>query len=292
LANTEMTIDSIRVSEMYQRVVILKEKQGTRLLPIWIGIAGADAIAAKMQEIELPRPLTHDFMCAAVDALGGSFQAVIINKLEEEVFYAKAILQANNERKEIDCGPSDALAVAVRGATPILVDEEVLEKASIASPVVEPTERKVDEERRDIFSPVLFSEDAQDILAASEVEARQMHHDYTSTGHMLIALAKRKSTASTIMEDTGADLGSIQKNLKALLKKEHAVEGGGVGPTPAAKDAIQISIIEATKLGSEMVLPEHILLGLMRASDGIAASQLSITPETVYWLLIQLRSKS
>jgi len=287
MANIEMVIDSIRVSLMnYQRVVILKEKEGTRYLPIWIGPAEADAIAVKMQEVELSRPLTHDFVCAAIKALGASVQSAIINKLEEDTFYAKVVLQANKEQKEIDCRPSDALAVAVRGAIPIFVGEEVLKKASIVLPEAESIGQRADNGRLDIFS-----KDAQDILAASEAEARHMHHDYISTGHLLITLAKKKNTASNIMKNAGANLGRIQKDLKALLKKEHAVEGGGVGLTPAVKEVIQISIEEAKKLGSEEVLPEHVLLGLMRANDGIAANQLKnlgITPEIVYAEIIRL----
>jgi len=287
MASIEMVIDSIRVSLMNnQRVVILKEKEGARYLPIWIGPAEADAIAVKIEGVTLPRPLTHDFACVAIDALGGSIQSAIINKLEDDTFYAKVVLQANKEQKEIDCRPSDALAMAVRGDVPIFADEEVLKKASIVLPEVEPIGQRVDKEHLDIFSKV-----AQDILAASETEARHMHNDYISTGHLLIALAKKKNTASNIMKKAGANLGRIQKDLKALLKKEHAVEGGGVGLTPAVKEAIQISIDEAKKLGSEEVLSEHVLLGLMRANDGIAANQLrnlGITPEIVYAEIIRL----
>jgi len=287
MANIEMVIDSIRVSLMNnQRVVILKEKEGERYLPIWIGPAEADAIAVKIQGVPLSRPLTHDFTYAAISTLGGGLQSAIVDKLEDDTFYAKVVLQANKEQKEIDCRPSDALAMAVRGNVPIFADEEVLKKASIVLPEAESIGQRADKGRLDIFSKA-----AQDILAASEAEARHMHHDYISTGHLLITLAKKKNMASNIMKSAGANMGRIQKDLKALLKKEHAVEGGGVGLTPTVKEAIQISIDEAKKLGSEEVLPEHILLGLMRASDGIAANQLrnlGITPEIVYTELIRL----
>jgi bifunctional DNase/RNase len=144
MANIEMIIDSIRVSLMNcqamtggsvsgfdgnPRVLILKEKTGARCLPIWIGPAEADAIAVKMQGVELSRPLTHDFMCAAIDALGASVQSVIVNKLENDCFYAKIVLQSDRGQKEIDCRPSDALAVAMRRGVPIFADEKVLRKA-------------------------------------------------------------------------------------------------------------------------------------------------------------------
>lgn len=287
MANIEMVIDSIRVSLMNnQRVVILKEKEGERYLPIWIGPAEADAIAVKIEGVPLSRPLTHDFACAAISTLGGSLQSAIIDKLEDDTFHAKVVLHANKEQKEIDCRPSDALAMAVRGNVPIFADEEVLKQASIVLPEEESVEQRADKGHLDVFSKT-----AQDILAASEAEARHLHHDYVCTGHLLMTLAKKANTATSIMKNAGANLKRIQKDLKAQMKKERAVEGGGIGLTSVVKEVIQTSIDEARKLGSEEVLPEHILLGLVRTSDGMAANQLKnleITPEIIYMELARL----
>ena len=128
----EMTIDSIRVSPMnYQRVVILKEKDADRYLPIWIGPAEADAIAVKLQDLSVPRPLTHDLLSTVIDSLGGSVQHILVNDLQKDTFYAKITIQTNGTATEIDCRPSDAVALAVRVQVPIYVDESVLEKAGI-----------------------------------------------------------------------------------------------------------------------------------------------------------------
>ncbi len=128
----EMTIDSIRVSPMnYQRVVILKEKDADRYLPIWIGPAEADAIAVKLQDLSVPRPLTHDLLRTVIDTLGGSVQHILVSDLHNDTFYAKISIQTNGTTKEIDCRPSDAVALAVRAQVPIFVDESVLEKAGI-----------------------------------------------------------------------------------------------------------------------------------------------------------------
>jgi len=132
MANVEMTIDSIRVSAMNnQRVLILREKARNRFLPIWIGPAEGNAIAVTLNKVSLSRPLTHDFACAAIDALGGSLESVVIHRLENDVFYAKVIIRANEGHKEIDCRPSDAMAMAVRKGVPILADEGVLNKAGV-----------------------------------------------------------------------------------------------------------------------------------------------------------------
>ena len=128
----EMSIDSIRVSPMnYQRVVILKEKDSDRYLPIWIGPAEADAIAVKLQDLSVPRPLTHDLLRTVIDTLGGAVQHILVNDLQNDTFYAKITIQSNGDSKEIDCRPSDAVALAVRTQAPIFVEETVLDKAGI-----------------------------------------------------------------------------------------------------------------------------------------------------------------
>ena len=128
----EMTIDSIRVSLMnYQRVVILKEKMAERYLPIWIGPAEADAIAVKLQGVNVPRPLTHDLLRSVIDTLGATINSVIVSDLKSDTFYAKLILDVDGGRVEIDSRPSDALALAVRAEVPVFVDETVLDKAAI-----------------------------------------------------------------------------------------------------------------------------------------------------------------
>ncbi|MDA0264368.1 MAG: bifunctional nuclease family protein [Chloroflexi bacterium] len=128
----EMTVDSIRVSPMnYQRVVILREKLSDRYLPIWIGPAEADAIAVKLQDLSVPRPLTHDLLGTIIDSLGGSIDHILVCDLQNDTFYAKITIMSNGEAKEIDCRPSDAVALAVRAQVPIYANEEVMDKAGI-----------------------------------------------------------------------------------------------------------------------------------------------------------------
>jgi len=146
----EMTIDSIRVSLMnYQRVVILKEKGTNRYLPIWIGPAEADAIAVKLQNVELSRPLTHDLLQSVISTLGASVDYIVVSGLKEDTFYARLALNIDGVKLDIDSRPSDALALAVRVGAPIYAEESVLEKAGIileeetGKPV---SEAKVDEQ--------------------------------------------------------------------------------------------------------------------------------------------------
>lgn len=128
----EVAIDSIRVSLMnYQRVVILREKTADRYLPIWIGPAEADAIAAKLQGVKLERPLTHDLLRSTIEALGAKVNSINIFDLKNDVFYAKILLSVDGGQIEVDSRPSDALALAVRVEVPIYVDESVMDKAGI-----------------------------------------------------------------------------------------------------------------------------------------------------------------
>ncbi|MFP3880192.1 MAG: bifunctional nuclease family protein [Dehalococcoidia bacterium] len=144
----EMTIDSIRVSLMnYQRVVILKEKESNRYLPIWIGPAEADAIAVKLQNVELSRPLTHDLLQSVITTLGASVDYIVVNGLKDDTFYANLALSVDGMKLDVDSRPSDALALAVRVGAPIYAEESVLEKAGIV--LEEEVGKRVSEDRVD-----------------------------------------------------------------------------------------------------------------------------------------------
>ncbi len=128
----QMEIDSIRVSLLnYQRVVILKQKDGDRYLPIWIGPAEADAIAVRLQEVAVPRPLTHDLLHNVLNELGARIEQVIVSGLDHDTFFAKIIVGVNGRTLSIDSRPSDALALAVRAKVPIYAEEAVMEKAGV-----------------------------------------------------------------------------------------------------------------------------------------------------------------
>jgi hypothetical protein len=128
----EMDVDSIRVSEEnYQPVVILKEKDGERYLPIWIGSAEASAIGLILKGINTPRPLTHDLLCSIIDMLDANVDSVIVDDLQNDTFYAKIILSVDGRQVKVDSRPSDAIAIALRVKAPIYAEKAVLDKAGI-----------------------------------------------------------------------------------------------------------------------------------------------------------------
>ncbi|MFW6195059.1 MAG: bifunctional nuclease family protein [Chloroflexota bacterium] len=128
----ELVIDSIRVSLVnYQRVVILKERESDRFLPIWIGQLEADAIALKLQDMTPPRPMTHDLMHHVLSDLGGVVDRIIVSGLDHDTFFAKVMVTAAGRTITVDARPSDALALAVRAKAPIFAEESVLEHAGV-----------------------------------------------------------------------------------------------------------------------------------------------------------------
>ncbi len=128
----EVTVDSIRASLMSQhRVVILRDVDSERYLPIWIGPFEAEAITLELQEVELARPLTHDLLKAVITKMGAKVSHVLVNELRNDTFYARVVLDNNGHPLEVDSRPSDAIALAVRAKAPIFVAESVMEKAAI-----------------------------------------------------------------------------------------------------------------------------------------------------------------
>ena len=128
----EVTIDSIRVSLMSQnRIVVLKEEDGERYLPIWIGPFEADAITLQLQGMEVHRPLTHDLLKSVIETLGAEVLHILINGLEKNTYFARIVLEADGDRVEVDSRPSDAIALAVRVSAPIYVAEEVMDQAGL-----------------------------------------------------------------------------------------------------------------------------------------------------------------
>ena len=128
----QVTVDSIRASLMSQhRVVILKDVDSERYLPIWIGPFEAEAITLELQQVELARPLTHDLLKAVITAMGARVSHVLVNDLRDDTFYARIVLDNNGQPLEIDSRPSDSIALAVRAQAPIFVAESVMERVAI-----------------------------------------------------------------------------------------------------------------------------------------------------------------
>lgn len=122
-----MDLRRIIISEVDEhQVIVLREAEGERSFPIVIGLFEATSIERRVKGVPTPRPLTHDLITAIVDQMGGEVQDIVINDLKEHTYFAKLRIRHEGELLEIDCRPSDAIAVAVTAKVPIYVNEDVL----------------------------------------------------------------------------------------------------------------------------------------------------------------------
>ncbi len=129
----EMELFRIRIDDKRRdQLIVLREKNGNRVLPIVIGIYEADAIRLKVSGVELPRPLTHDLLQSTITELEAKLQMVVIHELRQGTFFAKLVLKTGDGRnKEVDARPSDAIALALRAEAPIFAEESLLELSTV-----------------------------------------------------------------------------------------------------------------------------------------------------------------
>src|SRR3989338_5294423 len=130
----ELVLSKIKIDEnRSEQVIVLKEREGARFLPVVIGIAEVNAIKLKLSGIEPPRPLTHDLLLNAIRELGAELKAIHIDKLENNTFHAKLILARNGSPElKIDARPSDSVALALRAGAPIYATDEVMDEAGVS----------------------------------------------------------------------------------------------------------------------------------------------------------------
>jgi len=156
----EMVVESVRVHMLSsQHVVILKESERDRYLPIWIGQSEANAIAMRLQGLSAERPLTHDLLVSVVGALGSTVSRVVVTHVTDGTFHARLYLEnAAGDESEVDSRTSDAIGVAVRTGSPIYVDERVLDEAGVEPDGTEETTAEQDE-RLNVFREFVNSLD-------------------------------------------------------------------------------------------------------------------------------------
>ncbi len=160
----KVTVDSVKVSMLSQhRVVVLKQEDEERYLPIWIGPFEADAITIGLQNVQMTRPLTHDLLKAVIDRMDASVSHIHVNDLKNDTFYAEIVVEQNGRKLNIDSRPSDAIALAVRMGVPIFVADEVMDRAAIVPSEEEPDLPKEVQERLSAFRDFVDTLDMDDL---------------------------------------------------------------------------------------------------------------------------------
>ena len=126
----EMTIKGLMVDPVTNMpIVILRDEASERVLPIWVGIFEANAIALQIENIETPRPMTHDLLRNVIANLNGAVEKIVVSDLKENTFYALIYVRIAEELVAVDARPSDAIALALRVSAPIYVEDDVIQNA-------------------------------------------------------------------------------------------------------------------------------------------------------------------
>jgi hypothetical protein len=126
----EMTIKGLMVDPITNTpIVVLKDEQGDRVLPIWVGVFEANAIALQIENVAPPRPMTHDLLRNVITDLKGAVERVVVTELRDNTFYALIYLRVGADLVAVDARPSDAIALALRARAPIFVEESVIDAA-------------------------------------------------------------------------------------------------------------------------------------------------------------------
>ncbi len=126
----EMTIKGLMVDPITNMpIIILRDKDGQKVLPIWVGIFEANAIALQIENVATPRPMTHDLLKNVISDLDASVEKIVVCDLKENTFYAMIHIVVNGQTVAVDARPSDAIALALRAKAPIFVEETVIENA-------------------------------------------------------------------------------------------------------------------------------------------------------------------
>jgi bifunctional DNase/RNase len=126
----EMTIKGLMVDPITNMpIIILRDKEGQRVLPIWVGVFEANAIALQIENVTTPRPMTHDLLRNVIQDLRARIDKIVVSDLKENTFYALIYLTVNGDVVAIDARPSDAIALALRARAPIFVEERVIDHA-------------------------------------------------------------------------------------------------------------------------------------------------------------------
>ena len=126
----EMTIKGLMIDPITNMpIVILRDGEGQRILPIWVGVFEANAIALQIENVQTPRPMTHDLLKNVIQDLSAQVERVVVTELKENTFYAVIHLRADGHPVVVDARPSDAIALALRSGAPIFVDEAVIASA-------------------------------------------------------------------------------------------------------------------------------------------------------------------
>jgi RNA polymerase sigma factor (sigma-70 family) len=267
----EVVVNEVLINlETDRRVAILKEKDGDRILPIWMGHPDADAIVIKLKEIAVARPMTHDLALNLLAAAGVHVREVVVERLVENVYYATIAIEGPSGRAVVDARPSDGLSLAVRTGAPIKVRPDLMAAQAVTGAATDATDAATDAAVRDLI-PSFTPHAARILLRARDETSVHLQRDWVGTGDVLLALLE---------DDESLAAGVLRARHVTAAKVEQAItdrHGRGTEPARAparyrdvVKKVLDLAVAEAGRLGHARPGTAHLLLG-MRVEGGTFA---------------------
>ena len=272
----EMTVDHVAVNpKSQQRVVVLKGKEVSKYLPIWVGPAEGDSIMFKLRGEELPRPMTHDLMDSMIRDLGAKVTQVVVSALEGDMFLGKVVLQRNGTTIERDSRPSDAIALAVRTGAAIYVEEDVLDRAGVSfdPETGEPTSTNANWTIRSLEEiDDAFSDEAKGLLRQAGAHAACLGREEITPEDILMALTgEPQGVGARVLADLGLDLAEARSKMEVHVESGEPSSSQAHEFSEAGQHVLSMARREAHMLFSGETGTEHILLGLALTDDCLAS---------------------
>ena len=272
----EMTVDHVAVNpKSQQRVVVLKGKEVSKYLPIWVGPAEGDSIMFKLQGKELPRPMTHDLMDSMIRDLGAEVTRVLVSALEGDMFLGKVVLRRNGTTIERDSRPSDAIALAVRTGAAIYVEEDVLDRVGVS---FDPETGLPTSTNANWSLPSLeeiddaFSDEAKGLLGQAGAHATRLGHKEIAPEDILLALiGEPQGVGARVLADLGLDLAEARSKMEVHVESGEPSSSQAHEFSEAGQHVLSMARREAHMLFSGETGTEHIVLGLALTEDGLAS---------------------
>jgi hypothetical protein len=241
-----------------------------------------------------------EIWCSCMKQVVRTFKAhlckrVVISDLVDDIFYSYIELEMAGRHVRVDARPSDAIAIAVRARIPISVEDSVLERAGLS---LEPgdSEKGNDAHMHERERFDTFTERARRVLSLAQEEAQRFQHNYIGTEHLLLGLVReREGIAGKVLTSLGVDLEQARKAVEDSVGRGDQIVPGEMGLTPRAKKVIELAKDEARLLDHHSIGTGHLLLGLIREGEGIAAGvleSLGVNLEKVRTHTIQVLSQS
>ena len=272
----EMTVDRVAVNpNSQQRVVVLKAKEVSMYLPIWVGPAEGDSIMFKLRGEELPRPMTHDLMDSMISDLGARVTRVVVNAMQGDMFLGRIVLQRNGTTIERDSRPSDAIALAVRTGAAIYVEEEVLDRAGVSfDPETGlPTSTNANWTVRSIEEiDNAFSDEAKGLLRQAGANATRLGRKEITPEDILLALTgEPQGNGARVLADLGLNFAEARSQLEGDVESGEPSSSQAHELSEAGQRVLSMARREAHMLFSGETGTEHIVLGLTLTDDDLAS---------------------